>query len=310
MHQRTRAPRAGVLSPHSFGSRIVAAQALRFGRRPWAENDVRWVRACCLGRSASTPKPECSNRRRVSCSAENASLLYLIRALADSERGRARVVWIGGEPGIGKTRLAEELAAGGDTNAQQSRGHAASTRRRRRRIGHGPKASGPCCRRSPWKSSTCPVSCLERLSALVPDLMHRPATSTRSAALTTASDRYQLFDAVRTLLQRASSRAVARPGSGRPASGRPELLVTAGIRRSRALRQSAPPRRHLSCRRNVEAPDGNDGGACACRSAEDGADGARIERDGSIADTSRRHQAVLTTLSARSTPGPAAIHSS
>ena len=52
------------------------------------------------------------------------------------------------------------------------------------------------------------MSCLERLSALVPDLMPRPATSTRSAALTTASDRYQLFDAVRTLLQRASSRAV------------------------------------------------------------------------------------------------------
>ena len=38
-------------------------------------------------------------------------LAVLIRALADSERGSARLVWIGGEPGIGKTRLAEELAA-------------------------------------------------------------------------------------------------------------------------------------------------------------------------------------------------------
>jgi MoxR-like ATPase len=36
-------------------------------------------------------------------------LAVLIRALADSERGTARIVWIGGEPGIGKTRLAEEL---------------------------------------------------------------------------------------------------------------------------------------------------------------------------------------------------------
>ena len=88
----------------------------------WAGNRVRWVRACYLGRSASTPKPECSTRCRLSCSAEKASLLYLIRALADSERGRARVVWIGGEPGIGKTRLAEELAA-------------AATRTRNSRVG-------------------------------------------------------------------------------------------------------------------------------------------------------------------------------
>ena len=42
-------------------------------------------------------------------------LAVLIRALADSERGSARLVWIGGEPGIGKTRLAEELAAAAAT---------------------------------------------------------------------------------------------------------------------------------------------------------------------------------------------------
>lgn len=135
-------------------------------------------------------------------------LAVLVRALADSERGRARVVWIGGEPGIGKTRLAEELAA------------AAATRR-------ATVAWARCVDAEtappywPWAESIrallqtvtleelhLPVSCLERLSALVPDLIPRPATSTRSAALTTASDRYQLFDAVRSLLQRASSRAV------------------------------------------------------------------------------------------------------
>ena len=66
--------------------------------------------ALCLA-DESTPKPECPDPRRTSCSAENASLLYLIRALNDSVRGTARVVWIGGEPGIGKTRLAEELVA-------------------------------------------------------------------------------------------------------------------------------------------------------------------------------------------------------
>src|SRR4030095_15564791 len=53
-----------------------------------------------------------------------------------------------------------------------------------------------------------PVSCLERISALIPDVMPHPATSDRSAAPKTASDRYQLFDAVRTLLQRASSRSL------------------------------------------------------------------------------------------------------
>ena len=135
-------------------------------------------------------------------------LAVLIRALDDSERGRARVVWIGGEPGIGKTRLAEELGA------------IAATRR-------AAVAWARCVDAEtappywPWaeairallqtvtlKELHLPVSCLARITALVPDLMPRPATSTRSAALTTASDRYQLFDAVRTLLQRASSHAV------------------------------------------------------------------------------------------------------
>jgi DNA-binding CsgD family transcriptional regulator/tetratricopeptide (TPR) repeat protein len=135
-------------------------------------------------------------------------LAVLIAALCDSERGRARVVWIGGEPGIGKTRLAEELAA------------IAATR-------HATVAWGRCvdAETAPpyWPWSEClrvllqtvaleelhlPESCVERLSALVPDLMPRPATAARTAALTTASDRYQLFDAVRTFLQRTSSRAV------------------------------------------------------------------------------------------------------
>jgi len=135
-------------------------------------------------------------------------LAVLIRALDDSERGRARVVWIGGEPGIGKTRLAEELGA------------TAATRR-------AAVAWARCVDADtappywPWAEAIrallqtvtleelhLPESCVERLSALVPDLMPRPATAAPSAALTTASDRYQLFDAVRTFLQRASSRAV------------------------------------------------------------------------------------------------------
>ena len=135
-------------------------------------------------------------------------LAVLLRALDDSERGRARVVWIGGEPGIGKTRLAEELAG------------TAATRRATVAWARcvDAEAAPPYW---PWAEAIrallqtitleelhLPVSCLARIAALVPDLMPRPATSTRSAAVATAFDRYQLFDAVRTFLQRASSRAV------------------------------------------------------------------------------------------------------
>ena len=135
-------------------------------------------------------------------------LAVLVRALADSERGRARVVWIGGEPGIGKTRLAEALGA------------TAATRR-------ATVAWARCVDAEtappywPWAEGIrallqtitldelqLPVSCLERISALVPTLSARPAPPRRSAALITASDRYQLFDGVRTFLQRASARAV------------------------------------------------------------------------------------------------------
>ena len=160
---------------------------------------LQWARA-------STPKPECSNPVAQLFGRERE--LGGFRALADSERGRARVVWIGGEPGIGKTRLAEELAA------------AATTRR-------ATVAWARCVDAEtappywPWAEGIrtllqtvtleelhLPVSCLARIAALVPDLLPRPATSARPAALTSASDRYQLFDAVRTCLPRFHARRV------------------------------------------------------------------------------------------------------
>lgn len=135
-------------------------------------------------------------------------LALLIRALDDAERGRARVVWIGGEPGIGKTRLVEELGA----RAATRRATVAWARCVDAETAppYWPWAEGirALLQTVSLDSLHLPVSCLERLSALVPDLMARPATPTRSAPLATASDRYQLFDAVRTLLQRASSHAV------------------------------------------------------------------------------------------------------
>lgn len=135
-------------------------------------------------------------------------LAILSRALADSERGRARVVWIGGEPGIGKTRLAEELAALATTQGATvawARCVDAETA-----PAYWPWAEGI---RALLKTVTLdaldlPGSCLERISVLVPDLIPCSPTTTRSAALATAFDRYQLFDAVRTLFHRASSRVV------------------------------------------------------------------------------------------------------
>src|SRR5215207_5544032 len=134
-------------------------------------------------------------------------LAVLLRALADSEGGRARVVWIGGEPGIGKTRLAEELGAAAATRratvawARCVDAYAAPP--------YWPWAEAirTLLRTATFEELQLPGSCLERLSELVPDLVHHPATTARAAALKTASDRYQMFDAVRTLLQRASTRA-------------------------------------------------------------------------------------------------------
>ena len=132
----------------------------------------------------------------------------LIRALADCERGMARIVWIGGEPGIGKTRLAEELAAA----AAAERATVAWARCVDAETAppYWPWAEGirALLRTVVLEELHLPLSCVERIFAWVPDLIPRPASSTRSAVLTTASDRYQLFDAVRTLLQRASSRAL------------------------------------------------------------------------------------------------------
>jgi DNA-binding CsgD family transcriptional regulator len=134
-------------------------------------------------------------------------LAVLTRALTDSECGRARVVWIGGEPGIGKTRLAEELAA----TAAARRATVAWARCVDAETAppYWPWAEGlrALLQTVSLAELDLPVSCLERLRTLVPDLIPGPATPTRSAALTTASDRYLLFDAVRTLLLRASSRA-------------------------------------------------------------------------------------------------------
>jgi DNA-binding CsgD family transcriptional regulator len=133
-------------------------------------------------------------------------LAVLLRAFAECEGGRGRIVWIGGEPGIGKTRLAEELAAAATERATVAWARCVDADAA---PPYWPWAEAirALARTIPLGELELPVSCIERIRALVPDLLHHPATTARVPALKTASDRYQLFDAVRTLLQRASSRA-------------------------------------------------------------------------------------------------------
>jgi hypothetical protein len=58
---------------HSFGGPLQPGCGSADDR---GQNDVRSERALLPWADSSTPKPECSNPRRVSCSAEKASLLY------------------------------------------------------------------------------------------------------------------------------------------------------------------------------------------------------------------------------------------
>lgn len=49
---------------------------IELGTPDLSPDNVTWRSLCCIGRTASTRKPECPDPRRVSCSAEKASLLY------------------------------------------------------------------------------------------------------------------------------------------------------------------------------------------------------------------------------------------
>jgi DNA-binding CsgD family transcriptional regulator/tetratricopeptide (TPR) repeat protein len=135
-------------------------------------------------------------------------LAVLLRALADSEDGQARMVWIGGEAGVGKTRLAEEISAAAAARRVTVAWARCVDADAAPAYWPWAEAIRAILRTMTLEELQLPASCLARLSALVPDLEQRPATADRLATLPTGSDRHQWFDAVRTLLQRAGSRAV------------------------------------------------------------------------------------------------------
>jgi hypothetical protein len=69
-------------------------------------------------------------------------LSLLLRALEGSLNGHGTLVWISREPGVGKTRLAQEIGAVAAARAHASSRAAASRQTAHRRTGHGPRSSG------------------------------------------------------------------------------------------------------------------------------------------------------------------------
>jgi DNA-binding CsgD family transcriptional regulator len=132
-------------------------------------------------------------------------LSLLLRALEGALRGHGTLVWISGEPGVGKTRLAQEigaLAAARDACVLSSRCIEAD----------GAPPYWPWAEivrafireRSRKDFAAIAGSGAGRLVALVPELQKSRPTPPQLPSRETASDRFLLFDTVRTFLQRAA----------------------------------------------------------------------------------------------------------
>ena len=128
----------------------------------------------------------------------------LLEALDDAVSGRGRLILVGGEPGIGKSRLADELA----TRAQEL-GHQVLWGRGWEDAGAPPfwpwvqalraylrSTSLEDVRRHMGPGAADIAQMLPELGTLIPDLPPRPADS--------ESARFQLFDSVATLLRNAA----------------------------------------------------------------------------------------------------------
>jgi DNA-binding CsgD family transcriptional regulator/tetratricopeptide (TPR) repeat protein len=133
-------------------------------------------------------------------------LSLLLRGLEDAQRGHGTLVWLSGEAGIGKTRLAQEIGA-----YAAVRGACVLWSRCIEADGAPPywpwaEIVRAFIRERGRKNFGALVgSAAGRLAILVPELRHSGPASPLLPSTETESDRFLFFDAVRTFLQRACS---------------------------------------------------------------------------------------------------------
>jgi DNA-binding CsgD family transcriptional regulator/tetratricopeptide (TPR) repeat protein len=133
-------------------------------------------------------------------------LSLLLRGLEDARRGHGTLVWISGEPGVGKTRLAQEIGA-----IAAARGACVLWSRCIEADGAPPYwpwaeiVRAFIRERSREDFAAIVGSTASRLAVLVPEPQKSASASPQLPSRETGSDRFLLFDAVRTFLQRACS---------------------------------------------------------------------------------------------------------
>ena len=168
----------------------------------------------------------------------------LDRLWQDAVAGHGRAVFVGGEPGVGKSRLAAELAA---------TAHARGWHRALRPLRRGPGCAAPAVRRGaahPRTRRSAPtrlraVRGAEELARVVPEVGELLPVEDGARRADPESERLALFDAVTTAAARRGGGGADPPRPRRPALGRQDDAVAAPARPARQRGHAAARRRDL-----------------------------------------------------------------
>ena len=178
-------------------------------------------------------------------------LAELVGGLDNAFAGRGGLFLLVGEPGIGKSRLAEELIA-------QARARGA-----RVLVGRCWEAGGAPAY-WPWVQSLRPYlrdtdadslrsqlrGGAADLARLFPELRDLLADLPPAPQLESEGARFRLFDSMTAFLKSAAASAAAGARAGRPARGRRALAAASSVRRARARREPPADRRRVPGRRS------------------------------------------------------------